>query len=93
MRVRDSDSLSEWRKNREPGWYKDIGYVLQDILRDHRYQDHIPSTKAGDPGWHSCTCGWEGYWSEFDGHVANYLRAAVADRMEDVLDVMRRPCV
>lgn len=85
--------IAAWRENRGPLWYTDIGYVLQDILRDHRYQAHIPSMKHGDPGWHACTCGWEGYWSEFDGHVANYLRAAVASRMENVLDWMRNPHV
>ena len=82
-------SLSDWRENRETGWTSDIGYALQDVLRDHTYLVHTPSTKAGDPGWHPCSCGWEGYWSEFHPHVADHLRAVVEDRLHQIREELR----
>lgn len=71
------DALSAWRDNREGRWFKDLGYEFQDVLNAHRYGYERTATKPDDPGWHACTCGWEGYWSAFHNHVANHLRARV----------------
>jgi hypothetical protein len=75
-------TLSDWRKSREPRWYRDIGYALQDVLGDHRFDLKNKGAKPDDPGWHACTCGeWEGYWSSFHPHVADHLRVvALRDR-------------
>lgn len=73
-----TDGVSAWRESHEPGWHKDIGYVLQDVLRSHHYNYNDKGSKPGDPGWYACTCGtWEGYWAEFDLHVADHLRVVV----------------
>jgi hypothetical protein len=67
----------EWRESRELGWWRDIGYILQGVLQDHRYVYWVSGSKPDDPGWHACSCGWEGYWSAFHPHVADHLRAVV----------------
>jgi hypothetical protein len=64
-----------WRESREPGWYRDVGYALQDALRLHLYDYRRKGEKPDDPGWHECTCGtWQGYWSGWQPHVADHLR-------------------
>ena len=68
-----------WRETREPGWYLDLGYLFQDILNSHRYDYRRKGSKPDSPGWHECSCGWEGYWTSFNPHVANHLRAAALD--------------
>lgn len=74
---------SAWRWNRERGWFHDIGYTLQDVLRTHRYDTRTKGSKPDDPGWHECSCGaWEGYWSDFHPHVADHLRAVVVQAAE-----------
>ena len=78
------ESLSAWRDNREPRWYLDIGYALQDVLERHRYEIHKKGAKPDDPGWHECCCGWEGYWCDFHSHVADHQRAVVARMPADV---------
>ena len=65
---------ASWRKNREGRWYDDIGYKIQDILTKHRYVIEDRGSKPDDPGWHACTCGWEGYWSDFHPHLADLIR-------------------
>jgi hypothetical protein len=72
--------VDAWRENRGPGWYEDIGYQLQDVIRGHRYEYGRKGSKPADPGWHECSCGWEGYWSAFEPHVADHLRAALEGR-------------
>lgn len=67
-----------WRQNRAQGWFRDVGYGLQKVLGEHRYLDVQRGSKQDDPGWHPCTCGWEGYWSAFHPHVADHLRMSVA---------------
>lgn len=72
--------LSAWRENREKGWTRDIGYRLQDVLSEHRYEYDNKGAKPQDPGWHTCSCGgWQGYWSGFEPHVADMLRAVVEE--------------
>ena len=74
------DALGSWRLGRSPGWTKDIGYQLQDVLQSHRYELRDGGSKPTDPGWHPCSCGaWEGYWSWFHPHVADVLRALVLE--------------
>lgn len=73
-----STELSRWREDRGQGWYKDFGYALQRVLNQHIYNSHlIGAERPDDPGWHPCRCGWEGYYSDFHPHVADYLRATV----------------
>jgi len=70
-----SADLAQWCESREPGWYHDIGYRIQDVLRGHGYETCKKGSKPDDPGWHECTCGeWEGYWSGFQPHVTDHLR-------------------
>lgn len=71
---------SRWRLNREKGWQKDIGYLLQDGIRSHRYEDRRIGSRPTDPGWHPCSCGWEGYWSSFEPHVADGLRKILVEQ-------------
>ena len=78
--------LETWREVRGSGWFKDYGYELQDVLRHHRYDYNRKGAKPDDPGWHACTCGWEGYWSGFEPHVADHLRAVVAVRLTQSWD-------
>lgn len=79
------EHLVEWRKNRAPGWYRDIGYLLQDVVRDHRYDYKRKGIKPDDPGWHACSCKeWEGYWSGFEPHVADHLRRVAVEAMGSV---------
>lgn len=67
-------SIDAWRDNREPGWQHDIGYRLQRVLTRHTY---LHGNLRSEVGWHPCVCGWEGYWSDFEPHVADFLRAEV----------------
>lgn len=63
----------DWRKNRESGWHRDIGYQLQEVLGAHRYEVMITGS---DIGRHACSCGtWAGYWTDFFPHLADALRA------------------
>lgn len=69
--------LHAWRANRERGWSRDIGYSLQDVLGAHHYDLFNKGSRPEDPGWHTCRCGWEGYWVDFHPHVADHLRNIV----------------
>lgn len=69
--------LRAWRANREPGWSRDIGYSFQDVLGAHHYDLFDKGSRPTDPGWHTCRCGWEGYWIDFHPHVADHLRGVV----------------
>lgn len=71
---------SRWRQNREKGWQKDIGYLLQDVVRSHRYELWENGTEKSGTGWHPCSCGWEGYWSSFEPHVADELRKILVEQ-------------
>ena len=77
-------AVEAWREDRRTGWYEDIGYALQDVLREHRYAIERGGGKPDDPGWHECTCGWEGYWTNFQPHVADHLRAVTAARLAEM---------
>lgn len=75
--LRDRE-LSEWREDRSKYYFQDIGYLLQHVVRSHRYESRNRGTqRLNDPGWHPCSCGWEGYWHGFEPHVADELRALV----------------
>lgn len=67
--------VSAWRAIRADGWTLDVGYEIQRRLEEHRYDYENKGEKPDDPGWHACTCGWEGYWSGFHPHLADELRA------------------
>lgn len=73
----EKDALSAWRENREGEWFRDIGYAFENALSQHQYDIRRRGSKPEDPGWHECSCGWEGYWSDFHPHVADHLRARV----------------
>ena len=48
--------------------------VVLDVLDAHRYlYDGVA------PGWNSCSCGWQGYWSQFNPHVADCVVEALGD--------------
>jgi len=75
--LRDQE-LSSWREDRSKYYFRDIGYLLQHVVCSHRYETrNRGSQRPSDPGWHCCSCGWEGYWSAFEPHVADELRALV----------------
>lgn len=77
----DRSNAGAWREPKERGWHKDIGYELQDVIRAHRYDYQNKGEKPDEIGWYACTCGdWEGYWSGFEPHVADYLRAVIVAR-------------
>lgn len=76
-----------WRKSREPGWQQDIGYSLQKVLDQHTYEYSKPPT-IREPGLHPCKCGWEGYWPDFQPHVADMLRAVVQARADEALKLL-----
>lgn len=77
------DGAGAWRESRQPGWFHDIGYALQDVLHSHRYEFAKKGVKPDDPGWHECSCGeWQGYWSGFEPHVADHLRAVVVQTQQ-----------
>jgi hypothetical protein len=78
-----AENLSSWRENREAGWTRDIGYSLQETLSQHRYDYTNKGARPDDPGWHKCTCGWEGYWCDFLPHVTDHLRDIVTPQRSD----------
>jgi hypothetical protein len=82
----EDQALSTWRENRERGWYRDIGYRIQSEMGRHYYDTRSKGAKPDDPGWHACRCGWEGYWSGYDSHVADHLRALVVATDEESQD-------
>jgi len=56
----------------------ELEWLLLDELRQHIYRTDRPGVgRAGDPGWHPCTCGWEGYWVDWHPHVATLLAAVI----------------
>lgn len=80
------NDLEEWRENREPRWYLDFGYAIQDVIQHHRYAYERKGDKPDDPGWHECSCGeWAGYWSGFEPHVVDHLRALLAPHIPEPL--------
>ena len=52
-------------------------WAILDELRKHYYDIRLKGSKPDDPGWHECSCGWEGYWCSWQPHVAEriYLEA------------------
>lgn len=84
------EGVEAWRESREPRWYYDIGYKMQDELLRHRFEINDHGEKPDDPGWHVCSCGgWEGYWCDWQPHVTDGLRALVVARE----DALRRSAV
>ena len=52
----------------------DVEYAVLTVLRHHIYRtDRQGNERPDDPGWHPCTCGWEGYWSDYQPHVASHV--------------------
>lgn len=52
-------------------------WVVLDELRSHLYDTRTRGSKPEDPGWHACSCGWEGYWVEWQPHVAHEITRAL----------------
>lgn len=53
-------------------------WPILDVIRAHRFETHRRGNdRPEDPGWHPCRCGWEGYWSDFEPHVATHVAEAV----------------
>jgi hypothetical protein len=68
------DPVKPWL---EPTW------LILTELRRHRYDYGGKGTKPADPGWHVCACeAWEGYWCDYQPHVAEQVDTALAPRRE-----------
>lgn len=52
-------------------------WAVLDELRKHYYDTRTRGSKPDDPGWHPCTCGWEGYWCDWQPHVAEKITATL----------------
>lgn len=52
-------------------------WAVLDTLRGHLYDYRSRGSKPDDPGWHPCSCGWEGYWCDWQPHVAEQIVAAL----------------
>jgi hypothetical protein len=52
-------------------------WTVLDILRRHSYDYRNKGAKPHDPGWHACSCGWEGYWCDYQPHVAQQITGAL----------------
>lgn len=77
----------EWRVNtRATKSYNDIGYAIQDVIDSHSYRYDLKGDKPDDPGWHECSCGWEGYWAGFNNHVTNCIREVVVKKQRRSTD-------
>jgi hypothetical protein len=51
--------------------------AVLDELRRHHYDTRDEGANPSDPGWHACTCAWEGYWCDYHPHVAEQIAAAL----------------
>lgn len=54
-------------------------WMVLDMLRRHHYDTRDRGGKPDDPGWHVCSCGWGGYWSDFHPHLAERIVKALGD--------------
>lgn len=65
-------------------------WVVLDAIRAHHYHYSNKGSKPDDPGWHVCSCGWEGYWCDWQPHVAERITEALASadmpRLERVME-------
>ena len=52
-------------------------WAVLDELRRHLYDTRDRGSKPTDPGWHVCSCGWEGYWCDWQPHVAEKITKAL----------------
>lgn len=52
---------------------------MLDEVRQHYYDVFAKGTKPDDPGWHSCRCGWQGYWCDYEPHVAERIVGALRE--------------
>lgn len=52
-------------------------WAVLDELRRHDYDYRNKGEKPDDPGWHACRCGWEGYWCDYQPHVAERITIAL----------------
>ena len=53
-------------------------WPLLDVLRGHVWRSDVDGDlRVGDPGWHACSCGLQGYWSDFHPHLAAELAVVV----------------
>jgi len=70
--VSEEQQVTVNREHRSP---TEAEWPVLEELREHIYQYWLagPGGKPGDPGWHPCRCGWEGYWSAWQPHVAQAL--------------------
>lgn len=63
---------------------RDDGWLRAEALRAHYYDIRDRGSKPEDPGWHVCTCGWEGYWIDWHTHVADILEPVADARLSAV---------
>lgn len=55
----------------DPKVREDLEHALGQVMLEHRYDYQNRGSKPEDPGWHKCTCPWEGYWFDHTPHVAH----------------------
>lgn len=61
-------------------------WAVLTVLREHRYDYRDKGAKPDDPGWHRCSCGWEGYWSGWQPHVAENVTQTVRTHVVNLVD-------
>lgn len=62
----------------DPTMRDDVEHALGQVMLAHRYDYQNKGSKPEDPGWHQCTCPWEGYWFDYIPHVAHEQFIALA---------------
>lgn len=58
--------------------------AILEALYAHQYDTAKKGSKPDDPGWHACSCGWEGYWCNWQPHLADVLNGAAAALVESL---------
>lgn len=66
-----------------PGWQAAQRQAASE-LAVHRFHAEW-RLRDDDPGWHGCSCGWEGYWIDWQPHVAERVIAAVYGPLVEAL--------
>lgn len=68
----DRDRVADVTRRSRTAW------AVLDALRAHHYDYRDKGEKPTDPGWHRCSCGWEGYWCDYQPHVAEQIVTALS---------------
>lgn len=83
MSPRSEERAASLTQNRTPGERRSVTeWTVLTGLRNHRYDIGAKGSKPDDPGWHVCSCGWEGYWCDWQPHVAEQIIVALGPLLE-----------